>query len=79
MYNGNAYQFSDQGGTWSIFLLEDGNPTGSVLASGYINSSLSNVQNYSLAADPVPEPASLLLFGTGMVGALGALRRKLFR
>jgi hypothetical protein len=35
-----------------------------------------NLDDLSIAADPIPEPASLLLFGTGLVGAAGRVWRK---
>jgi hypothetical protein len=37
-----------------------------------------NSWNISADGTPVPEPASLMLFGTGLIGVAGFLRRKIF-
>lgn len=34
------------------------------------------IDNVSLTAAPVPEPATLLLFGVGLAGFAGTMRRK---
>jgi hypothetical protein len=50
-YQGNNYRFDDEGGTVTIFLLDSlGEETGSGVASGYLNFSLTNVTPFADAS-----------------------------
>ncbi len=46
------------------------------LSSGDNNFSASEVQAFGVRVDPIPEPATMLLFGVGLLGLAGAGRRK---
>ena len=77
-FEGQQYQFADQGGQWNIQALVGGNPDGVNLVSGYINnydSSLKDIGEYTPSG--VPLPGTVWLLGSGLLGLGGlGLRRK---
>jgi hypothetical protein len=65
-----SFAFQDDGGSNSLtFMNLASNPSG----AGYVG--LSHVTFFGSPA-PVPEPATMLLFGTGIVGLVGVIRKK---
>jgi len=68
------YEFTIQGGTWSIY-----DPTTfQQYVSGYINFNPTVGGSYvpTQPQSPVPEPTTMLLFGTGIAGLVAVGRRK---
>jgi hypothetical protein len=81
-FQNNPYELNMQGGVFNIRLLgANGFPTGNNLVNGHLNignNNLTNLTAYTPGSEAsVPEPASLLLLGTGFMGMAGAIRRKL--
>lgn len=60
---------------FSGYLLSDSHPTSGWWDTG--DKDLSHLTLYARGTAPVPEPATMLLFGTGLIGLVGArIRRK---
>lgn len=65
-------------GFWSAYQ-DDGDFRLEVPTVGAYRNGISHVTFFDGEGTPIPEPATMLLFGTGLVGLAGLGRRKLFK
>lgn len=67
---------STNDGGFELYHVEEGGLSGTWNTDGLENRNLSHISFWSAGSTPVPEPATLLLFGTGLLGMAGFARKR---
>ena len=67
---------STNDGGFELYYVKDGFHSGTWNTVGLGSRNLSHISFWSAGSTPVPEPATLLLFGTGLLGMAGFARKR---
>jgi hypothetical protein len=74
--DGNPYELSIQGTSLSIVPIVGGFPTFSHKVNGTVFTTLTNVSPFNPQVSTTPEPSSILLFVTGLLGIIFVMRQR---